>query len=124
MSKLELSIATVDYDRVRPLIDGPVAIDGVAPVFMTLDPEEIFFRAFRGAEFDTAELSLSTYAVRTARGDLPVFPSRSFRHSGIYIRTDHGIQAPADLRVAGSGWPNISSRPTSGYAPSSMTISG
>ena len=103
MPKLELSVATVDYDRVRPLIDGSVAIDGVAPVFMTLDPEEIFFRAFRHAEFDIAELSLSSFTVRTARGDnpyvgVPVFPSRAFRHSGIYIRTDRGIHAPADLR--------------------------
>jgi hypothetical protein len=102
MPKLELSIATADYDRVRPLVDGAVAIDGVAPVFMTLDPEEIFFRAFRHAEFDIAELSLSSFTVRTARGDnpyvgVPVFPSRAFRHSGIYIRTDRGIRAPADL---------------------------
>ncbi len=103
MARLELSVATVDYDRVRPLIDGTVAIDGVAPVFMTLDPEEIFFRAFRHAEFDIAELSLSSFTMRTARGEsayvgVPVFPSRAFRHSGIYIRTDRGIRSPADLK--------------------------
>ncbi len=103
MPKLELSVATGDYDRVRPLIDGTVAIDGVAPVFMALEPEEIFFRAFRHAEFDIAELSLSSFTVRTARGDnpyvgVPVFPSRAFRHSGIYVRTDRGIHAPADLK--------------------------
>ena len=103
MPKLELSVAAGDYDRIRPLIDGTVVIDGVAPVFMALEPEEIFFRAFRHAEFDIAELSLSSFTVRTARGDnpyvgVPVFPSRAFRHSGIYIRTDRGIRAPADLR--------------------------
>jgi 4,5-dihydroxyphthalate decarboxylase len=103
MPKLELSVAVGDYDRVRPLIDGTVAIDGVAPVFMALEPEEIFFRAFRHVEFDIAELSLSSFALRSARGDnpyvgVPVFPSRAFRHSGIYIRTDRGIRAPADLK--------------------------
>jgi 4,5-dihydroxyphthalate decarboxylase len=103
MSKLELSIAVGDYDRVRPLLNGTVAIDGVAPVYMTLEPEEIFFRAFRHAEFDIAELSLSSFTIRTARGDnpytgVPVFPSRAFRHSGIYIRTDRGIRAPGDLK--------------------------
>ncbi|MBX9590828.1 MAG: ABC transporter substrate-binding protein [Hyphomonadaceae bacterium] len=103
MSKLELSIAVGDYDRLRPLIDGTVAIDGVTPVFMTLDPEEIFFRAFQHAEFDIAELSLSSFIVRAARGDnpyvgIPVFPSRAFRHSGIYIRTDRSIRAPGDLK--------------------------
>ncbi len=103
MPKLELSIAFGDYDRVRPLVDGTVTIDGVVPVLMTLEPEEIFFRAFRHAEFDIAELSLSSFTVRTARGDnpylgVPVFLSRAFRHSGIYVRTDRGIRAPADLK--------------------------
>ena len=103
MPKLDLSIAVGDYDRVRPLIDGAVGIDGVAPLFMTLEPEEVFFRAFRHAEFDIAELSLSSFTVRTARGDnpyvgVPVFLSRAFRHSGIYVRTDRGIRAPADLK--------------------------
>ena len=103
MPKLQLSVATGDYDRVRPLVDGMVAIDGVAPVFMTLEPEEIFFRAFRHAEFDIAELSLSSFTIRAARGDnpyigVPAFPSRAFRHSGVYIRTDRGIRTPADLK--------------------------
>jgi 4,5-dihydroxyphthalate decarboxylase len=60
-------------------------------------------RAFQNAEFDIAELSLSSFTVRTARGDspyvgVPVFPSRAFRHSGVYIRTDRGIRTPADLK--------------------------
>jgi 4,5-dihydroxyphthalate decarboxylase len=110
MSKLNLSIAIGNYDRVRPLIDGDVAIDGVDPVFMTLGPEEIFFRAFRGAEFDICELSMSSFAVKTAAGDnpyigVPVFPSRMFRHTSIYIRTDRGIKSPADLRGRRLGTP-------------------
>ena len=60
MAKLNLSIAVRDYDRTRPLSDGLVQIDGVDPVFMALDPEEIFFRAFRRAEFDICELSMSS----------------------------------------------------------------
>lgn len=44
MSKLKLSVAVGNYDRMRPLIDGDVQIDGVDPVFMLHDPEEIFFR--------------------------------------------------------------------------------
>src|SRR5947209_1588715 len=47
MAKLNLSIAVRDYDRTRPLTDGTVQIDGVDPVFMALDPEDIFFRSFR-----------------------------------------------------------------------------
>jgi len=102
MAKLRVSVAIGDYDRNRPLLDEEVAIDGVDPVFLVLEPEEIFFRAFRGAEFDICELSLSSTAVRTARGDcpyvgVPAFLSRAFRHTSIFIRTDRGIRAPRDL---------------------------
>src|SRR5262245_3335296 len=102
MGKLELSVAVGDYDRTRPLIDGSVAIDGVRPVVMTLSPEEIFFRAFRHAEFDICELSLSSFAVKTAAGDcpyvgVPAFVSRAFRHTSIYVRKDR-IGRPQDLK--------------------------
>jgi 4,5-dihydroxyphthalate decarboxylase len=109
MSKLKLSIAVGDYDRMRPLVDGAVQIDGVDPQYMLLEPEEIFFRAFRHADFDICELSLSSYCVKTAAGAslytaVPIFPSRAFRHTSIYIRTDR-IKAPADLRGKRVGVP-------------------
>ena len=69
MGRLSLSIAVGDYDRVRPFVDGAVAMDGVDPTFMLLEPEEIFFRAFRRAEFDICELSLSSFTLKTAQGD-------------------------------------------------------
>jgi 4,5-dihydroxyphthalate decarboxylase len=99
---LRVSVAIGDYDRNRPLLDGRVKIDGVNPIFMTLEPEEIFFRALRHVEFDICELSLSSTAVRIARGDcpyvgVPAFVSRAFRHTSIYIRTDRGIREPHDL---------------------------
>lgn len=110
MTQLPLSIAIGDYDRTRPLIDGRVRIDGVDPVCMTLSPEEIFFRAFRHAEFDVCELSLSSFTLKTARGDcpyvgVPVFLSRAFRHTAIVIRTDRGIASPTDLKGRRIGLP-------------------
>ncbi len=110
MSKLDLSIAVGNYDRTRPLLEGAVTIDGVDPVYLALEPEEIFFRAFRYADFDACELSLSSFTVKTARGDnpyvgVPVFPSRAFRHTSIYIRTDKGIRIPADLKGRRIGIP-------------------
>ena len=102
MTRLSLSLAVGDYDRTRPLLDGTIQIDGVAPVLLTLSPEEIFFRAFRHAEFDICELSLSSFTVKIAAGDcpyagVPAFPSRAFRHTAIYVRTDR-IRQPADLK--------------------------
>lgn len=110
MGKLNLSICVGNYDRMRPLIDGEVQIDGVDPVFMLLEPEEIFFRAFRHADFDITELSLSSFSVKTSKDEcpyvgVPVFPSRAFRHTSIYIRTDRGIETPADLRGKRIGVP-------------------
>jgi 4,5-dihydroxyphthalate decarboxylase len=110
LGKLQLSVAIGDYDRMRPLVDGAVQIDAVDPQFMLLEPEEIFFRAFRRAEFDICELSLSSYCVQVAAGGsayvaAPVFPSRAFRHSAIYIRDDRGISGPADLRGKRVGLP-------------------
>jgi 4,5-dihydroxyphthalate decarboxylase len=110
MPDLDLSVAIGDYDRNRALIDGDVAIDGVSAVFLRLEPEEIFFRAFRHEAFDVCELSLSSYTIKTARGDcpyvgIPAFVSRAFRHTAIFIRTDRGIESPADLRGKRIGVP-------------------
>src|SRR5512138_1868870 len=109
MAKLNLSIAVGPYDRTRALIDGTVQIDGVKPACMTLSPEEIFFRAFRQAEFDICELSLSSFTVKTAQGNcpyvgVPAFVSRAFRHTSIYVRTDR-IKKPADLKGKRVGLP-------------------
>lgn len=101
-SKLRLSLATGPYDRSLPLLDGRVSIDGVEPIVQLLTPEEMFFRSFRDEAFDITELSLSSFAVKTALGrnpyvGIPVFPSRAFRHTAICIRTDRGIETPQDL---------------------------
>lgn len=103
MSSLQLSLAMGDYDRTRAIVDGRVRIDGVDPIPMLLTPEEMFFRAFRQQAFDISELSLSSYSISVARGDphyvaVPVFLSRAFRHTSVYIRTDRGIERPEDLR--------------------------
>jgi 4,5-dihydroxyphthalate decarboxylase len=110
VSKLKLSVAMGNYDRTRALVDGEVAIDGVDPIYMLLSPEEMFFRAFRDRAFDISELSLSSFALKSATGanpyvGVPVFPSRAFRHTSIYVRTDRGIHGPTDLQGRRVGTP-------------------
>jgi len=109
LNKLQLSVAVGDYDRTRALLDGKVQIDGVDPVYMTLAPEEMFFRAFRNAEFDITEMSFSSYLVKASQGQndyvaVPVFLSRAFRHTSIYVRTDK-IKRPEDLKGCRIGLP-------------------
>lgn len=109
MAKLQLSVAMGDYDRTRALVDGRVQIDGVDPVYMLLNPEEMFFRAMRSRDFDIAELSFSSYLVKHSRGEspyiaVPVFLSRAFRHTSIYVRRDR-IRKPEQLRGCRVGVP-------------------
>lgn len=110
MSRLRISIAMGNYDRTRALVDGEVRIDGSDPVYMMLSPEEMFFRSFRDVAFDVSELSLSSFALKTADGGnpyvgIPVFPSRAFRHTSIHVRSDRGIDGPGDLRGRRLGTP-------------------
>jgi 4,5-dihydroxyphthalate decarboxylase len=56
----------------------------------------------RFQEFDAAEMSLSSYVMslfweKSPFVGIPVFPSRSFRHSCIYINRNSGIREPKDL---------------------------
>jgi 4,5-dihydroxyphthalate decarboxylase len=107
---LSITVGCGDYDRTRPIKDGRVPIEGCSVNYLGLEPEEVFFRAFRNQEFDVSELSFSSYLLQTSRGDcpyigIPAFVSKLFRHSGIYIRTDRGINSPADLRGKRIGVP-------------------
>jgi 4,5-dihydroxyphthalate decarboxylase len=100
---LPLTVACGNYDRTRAIIDGRVRIEGCDINYITLEPEEVFFRAARHQEFDIAELSFNSYLLQTSRNEsayigIPAFVSRCFRHSMIYIRTDRGIREPADLK--------------------------
>jgi 4,5-dihydroxyphthalate decarboxylase len=100
---LRLTLACGDYDRTRPLIDGTVRPLGIDLTCLPMTIEEIFFRMARFREFDAAEMSLSSYLVSLSAGEsapfvaIPVFPSRSFRHSGIYVHTGSGISRPEHL---------------------------
>lgn len=110
MRKLSLSLACCDYDRTRAIFDGRVQIDGCEVAATALEPEEAFHRAFKFQDFDISELSLSSYTLQVSRGSnpyvaIPAFVSRLFRHSGVYIRTDRGIQRPEDLKGKTLGLP-------------------
>jgi 4,5-dihydroxyphthalate decarboxylase len=102
MSKLRLTMACWNYDRTRALMEERVPIDGVELTYLNLPVEETFFRMLRHREFEVAELSLSSYTLSLFRDDspfiaIPVFPSRFFRHSCIYVHAGCGIRRPEDL---------------------------
>jgi len=102
MSKLRLSLACWNYDRTRGLLEDRIPVDGIDLTYINIPVEETFFRMIRHSEFDVAEMSLSSYTLSMFREPrpfvaIPVFPSRYFRHSCIYINRNSGIREPKDL---------------------------
>lgn len=103
--QLELTYAGFNYlDRTLALQLGEVRPAGIDLRFVTI-PEigALFRRQAQFAEFDASEMSFSTLMLMVGRGDrrfvgIPVFPSRTFRHGFIFVRTDSGIETPADLK--------------------------
>ena len=99
---LPLTCAISEYDHVRDLASGRVRAEGIALRVLDMPVEEAFFRMIRFEEFDLSEMSMGRYVSMVSQGDdrfvaIPVFPSRMFRHSSIYVRKDRGIDTPADL---------------------------
>ena len=110
MTMIPITIACGDYDRTRAIQDGRVRVEGCDVTYIPLEPEEVFHRTFKFQEFDVSELSFSSYLRITDSGKsdyigIPAFVSRLFRHSGIYIRTDRGIEKPEDLKGKRIGLP-------------------
>lgn len=100
---LQLSFACPPYDRILPLVCGAVAPEGLNLNYLPLPVEEVFWRQLRHQEFDISESSLSSYVMLKSRGDerftaIPVFTSRVFRHSCVFINRHKGIQVPQDLK--------------------------
>ena len=99
---LNINLATWDYDRVRPIIDGRIKIAGCSTAYHVLPPEECFRRAYTLNEFEVSEIGFIPYIVAKSQNltnytAIPVFLSRMFRHSCIYIRRDRNIGSPAAL---------------------------
>jgi len=102
LAKIQLSLAIGAYDHVRDVLDGTVPVAGVELTVLRLPVEEMFYRFLMHGEFDVSEASLAKIVALAAQDDrrfvpLPVFPSRVFRHSSIYIRTGGDIARPEDL---------------------------
>lgn len=107
---LTLTVGCGAYDRTWPLIAKTVTVDGVDLDWQIVPPEQAFLRGMVDGEFHISEMSFSTYLLQLSRGEnlytaIPVYPSRAFRHSAIYVRADAGIERPEDLRGRTVGVP-------------------
>jgi 4,5-dihydroxyphthalate decarboxylase len=110
MPDIPISMASGEYDRIRAIRDGTVKIEGCAVTYHVVEPNQLFVRNLKNQEFDVSEMSFSTYLALRDQGNahytaIPVFLSRAFRHSAIFVRTDRGIASPMDLKGKRVGTP-------------------
>jgi 4,5-dihydroxyphthalate decarboxylase len=110
MTALQLSIAMHPNVRSRAVLDGRLKTEGIDFLFTALHPSEIFWRQLKFQEFDVSEMSMSSLLILLAQGNrdwvaLPVFTTRRFFHTGIWVRDDAGIRTPADLKGKRVGVP-------------------
>ncbi len=110
MMNIQLSLAIGGYDHVRDLLDGKVRAPGIDLIPFELPIEEVTFRFTRFAEWDVSELSFGKTVALLSQDDpqivpIPVFPSRVFRHSAIYVSEGSSIREPKDLEKKRVGVP-------------------
>jgi 4,5-dihydroxyphthalate decarboxylase len=109
MSRLPITLAMSGYHHTAALENGQAAVEGVDLRVLKMSVEEIFFRFTTFREWDASEMSFGKYIALRSRDDtslvgLPVFPSRVFRHSSIFVPRD-GVTDPRELKGARVGVP-------------------
>jgi len=110
---LKLTLCCGNYDRTRALMDGIVKPEGIDLTYISLCAEEAFWRMLQYLDFEISEMSLSNYLTERSRPNprfiaIPVFTSRSFRHSFIFISKNAKIERPQDLIGKKIGVPEYS----------------
>jgi 4,5-dihydroxyphthalate decarboxylase len=110
MPDIAISMASGAYDRIRAIRDGTVKVEGCAVTYQVVEPNQLFVRNLTNQEFDVSEMSFSTYIALRDQGRahytaIPIFLSRAFRHSAIFVRTGGGIASAADLKGKRVGTP-------------------
>lgn len=104
-----VTLAAGDYAHLAALGAGERNADGLEVRHEVLEPGKVFPRMLGDAPpWDAAEMSLATAYILADNGDrrfvvLPVFPSRAFRHSALYVPAGSLLRTAADLRGARVG---------------------
>jgi len=110
VNKVPLTLAIGDYEHTRDLATGQVPVQGVDLNTLYLPPEEAFFRFTFFREWEVSEMSMGKYVSLRSQEDnaiaaIPVFPSRVFRQSMIYVRDGGRITRPEQLKGKRIGIP-------------------
>lgn len=96
-----MKILGADYEHTVGLGSANTEIGAVEYEVRPLT--QLYKMILEGAPFEVTEFSLSNHIMMRDRGfpdhiAIPVFPSRAFRHSCLYVRRDSPMRSFADLR--------------------------
>jgi 4,5-dihydroxyphthalate decarboxylase len=101
MSKLTLAFISAFNERVEPLMNGSIQVEGVELVPTYSHPAETFWRQLKFHEFEVAEMSMSSFLIARSQGidmvALPVFPSRRLFQTELSYHQESSIREPGDL---------------------------
>lgn len=102
MTKASLKIGLSDSDRTRPVASGEAPVAGFDIDVTMMGVQALFNEQLSKHTFDCCEFPLGTYLRTLERPErpylaIPIFPSRHFRFSSVYVNSSKGISRPADL---------------------------
>jgi 4,5-dihydroxyphthalate decarboxylase len=101
MSKLTLAFISAFNERVEPLMNGSIPVEGIELIPTYSHPAETFWRQLKFHEFEVAEMSMSSFLIARSQGvdmiALPVFPSRRLFQTELSYHQESGIRGPGDL---------------------------
>lgn len=98
---LSLTVGCGLYDRTLPLAQGIIRPSGLNLEWSSLPPHELFDLVLE-EKYSVGEMSLAYLSLLSAAGSnrfvgLPIFLSRMFRHSALFVRKDSALM-PEQLR--------------------------
>ena len=110
MYKLNLSIASTDYDHFSDFRSGAVRAAGIDHTWSILGHHEVFSRFTANWEWDVVELRFYKFSVQITRDDfdifgLPVVYSRLFRLPAFYVNKNAAVKTVEDLKGKRFGSP-------------------
>ena len=111
MEQVPLTIACGPNEHLEPLRNGTIRPEGIDLNYQTVEPVTLLVdQMVKNQEYDISEMFLALYMSQRAQGRspfvaIPIFPSRVFRHSFIFVNTTSGIKEPKDLEGKRVGLP-------------------
>lgn len=108
---MQLDMATIYYPYFGKLLDGSYASHDLRLTWhYVTPPDKLFRQVIESSMYDVAEMSMSGYTMLRSKGwreyiALPIFTSRRFGHSALFVKSDSDIVSGEQLAAKRVGLP-------------------